>query len=133
MMGKFQAKIVNIAQQSSAKVLLGDVILKVNGVTVASDDGALLNGGTLDDVLTAIRQSPKRQILKFDVLREYSSGRRVSTMSALLVTRTAQDYANSNDEIHATKNDNGQGRGSSNAVAGLKITGLNDSDDETAE
>ena len=53
-MGKFQAKIVSIASQSSTKVLVGNVILKVDGVTVASDDGALLNDGTIDHILAAI-------------------------------------------------------------------------------
>jgi hypothetical protein len=67
-MGKFQAKIVSLASQSSTKVLVGNVILKVNGVTVASDDGTLFNDGIIDHILTSTRQSPKRQILKFDVL-----------------------------------------------------------------
>jgi hypothetical protein len=106
MMGKFQAKIESIASQSSTKVLLvGDVILKVNGVTVASDDGTLLNDGTIDHILTAIRQSPKWQILKFDVLREYSLGRSVSAMSAS--SANAQDCVNSNDQIHAIRHYDG--------------------------
>jgi hypothetical protein len=39
----------------------------VNGVTVASDDSTLLDGERIDDVATRIRQSPKGQILEFDV------------------------------------------------------------------
>jgi hypothetical protein len=72
--GKFQLKISSIAPQSSAKVLVGNVILKVNGVAVASDDGTLFNGETIDHVTSKIRQTPYGQIMDFAVLREYRFG-----------------------------------------------------------
>ena len=125
--GKFQATIGSIAPQSIAKVLEGDVIVKVNGVTVASDDGTLLHGGTIHDVVTAIKQSPKGQILEMDVLREYSAGRSISA------TMASVTYGNSNDQIHASTDRHNDGRRlSSNAVVGFKTTGLDDSNDEIA-
>jgi C-terminal processing protease CtpA/Prc len=112
---KFQAKIGSIAPQSIAKVLVGDVVVKVNGVTVASDDGTLLHGGTIHHVVTAIKQSPKGQILEMDVLREYSSGRSTSA------TMASVTYGNSNDQIHASTNRHNDGRRlSSNSVAGSR-------------
>jgi hypothetical protein len=130
-MGEFQAKTVSIASQSSTKVLVSDVVLKVDGVTVASDDGALLNDGTIDHILNTIRQSPKRQILTFDVLREYSWGHSISAMSDS--SANAQDSVNSNDQIHASRHYDGRRLSSNTAASGLKTTGLNDSADETSE
>jgi hypothetical protein len=126
----FQAKIVSLAAQSSAKVLVGDIIGNVHGVTVASDDGMLINGEMIGSVVTKISQSPKGEILKLDVLRQYISGRSISTRSASVAT--APDHGNGSDKIDTHGHKSARPL-SSNAEAGLKITGLNDSGDENAD
>jgi hypothetical protein len=99
--GKFQAKISSIPPQSSAMVLVGDVIVKVNGVTVASDDSTLLDGEKIDDVETRIRQSPKGQILEFDVLQQYRLGH------TMLPSPATVYGSRSHDQMHASTHDGG--------------------------
>lgn len=71
--GNLQAKIIAVDPRARAKVRVGDVIVKVNSTTFASDNGVLLTGKTASDIVAAINQSPKDQIMTMDVLRPYRS------------------------------------------------------------
>jgi hypothetical protein len=53
-------------------------------------------------------------------------------MNSRASVTTAPDYGNGKDQIHASTHDGGR-RLSGNGVAGLKTSGLNDRDDETAD
>jgi hypothetical protein len=69
--------------------------------------------------LFLLQLEPKGQILKLDVLRQYSSGRSISTASASAI----------NTSCHKSGC-----QMSSNELAGLKTTGLNDrGDDKNAD
>lgn len=66
---KFKAKINLIPHDSSADAIVGDVIINVNGVTVASNDGILLGSGTsITDIVAAIIQCREGHIVEIDVL-----------------------------------------------------------------
>jgi hypothetical protein len=83
--GQFRTKVVvkSVDKGSRAIVLVGDIIVAVNGRAVASDDGSLLPETNFKDVISAIKDSPTYAIPTMDVLRKYSSGRtaRIGTFS----------------------------------------------------
>lgn len=83
--GQFRTKVVvkSVDKGSRAIVLVGDIIVAVNGRAVASDDGSLLPETNFKDVISAIKDSPTYAIPSIDVLRKYSSGRtaRIGTFS----------------------------------------------------
>jgi hypothetical protein len=136
--GNFRAEIDLIPLNSSAttNVLVGDVIIKVNGVTFASNDGTLLHSDgnelVVDAVVAAIRKCPERHIVEMDVLRQYRLGRSVSPTSPIASVNTELDYESVNDNMHGTVY-HAVSRLRSDGVAGGKTTGLYDSDHETGD
>jgi len=114
--GKSQAKVINVKAQSRAKVLVGDVIVKVNGTTIASEDGTLLPDKSLHDVVHAIKNSLTDQILTMDVLWSYQLGYRVHT-------GTSAGSVVASVALTSTNRLSTYGQG-----AGLKSTGLDDND-----
>ncbi len=68
---KVMVKSVN--KGSRAKVLVGDIIMAVNGGAITSDDGSLLPETNFKDVISAIKDSPTYEIPTMDVLQKYSS------------------------------------------------------------
>jgi hypothetical protein len=133
----FHAEISFIPLNSSANtnVIVGDVIIKVNGVTVASNDGTLLrsDGNELDAIVAAMKQCSEGHIVEMDVLREYRKVRSVSPTIASVST-TELDYGNVNDSnIHATEDYDVSRMRSDGVAPGVKTTGLYDSDHETGD
>jgi hypothetical protein len=102
-------------------------------VTVASDDGTLLRSGKKIDaiVAAAIRQCSEGHIVEKDVFREYRLERSVSSTIASVTTEL--DYGNVNDNMYATTGYDDGSLVRSNGIAGLKTTGMNDSDHETGD
>lgn len=63
--------VVGMKPQSRGEVCVGDVILKLNNVTIASEDGALLNGNSLSSVKDTVSTFSKDKAVTMDVLRRY--------------------------------------------------------------
>jgi C-terminal processing protease CtpA/Prc len=68
---EIKARILSVKPESRAKVLVGDIVVKVNGITLASDEGILLKGKKFSDVVEAINDCPKNKIVTMDVVRPY--------------------------------------------------------------
>jgi hypothetical protein len=67
------AKIIRVKPESRAKVLVGNIIVKVNDEILASNKATLLPGKGFNQVLQAVKSSPKTSILKMDVCHSYTN------------------------------------------------------------